>query len=113
MSSPAGSRDIPPPLELECLRALWGLGEASVGDVRKKIHDGGRELAYTTVMTALDRLEKRGGVTRRKQGRFFIYTPKLSREFLRRLAVKDLVDRLFDGSEQVLLAYLESTSRVP
>jgi len=104
---PAPPRDIPPPLELECLRALWGIGEGSVRDVRQKLV-GNRNLAYTTVMTVLDRLEKRGGVTRRKQGRSFLYAPKVSRETLRKFAVKELVDGFFDGSERALLEYLRS-----
>src|SRR5712672_2418946 len=106
MRRPAPPRDIPPPLELECLRALWGLGEGSVRDVRKSIVK--RNLAYTTVMTVLDRLEKRGGVTRKKRGRSFIYAPKLSREALRKLAVKEMLDAFFDGSEETLLEYLRT-----
>jgi BlaI family penicillinase repressor len=104
MRRPAPPRDIPPPLELECLRVLWGMGEGSVRDVRKVMVK--RDLAYTTVMTVLDRLEKRGGVTRRKSGRSFIYAPKLSRETLRKLALKELVDTFFDGSEDALRQYL-------
>jgi predicted transcriptional regulator len=109
---PAPPRDIPPPLELECLRALWGIGEGSVRDVRQKLV-GNRNLAYTTVMTVLDRLEKRGGVTRRKQGRSFLYAPKVSRETLRKFAVKELVDGFFDGSERALLEYLRSARVSP
>jgi len=105
MRRPAPPREIPPPLELDCLRALWGLGEGSVRDVRKVMVK--RELAYTTVMTVLDRLEKRGGVTRKKRGRSFIYAPKLSRETLRRYAVKELVDAFFDGSDEALLRFLQ------
>jgi len=56
----------------------------------------------------LDRLEKRGGVTRRKQGRSFVYVPKLSREELRRFAVKELVDRFFEGSPESLTRFLRS-----
>jgi predicted transcriptional regulator len=80
------------------------MGEGSVRDVRKVMVK--RDLAYTTVMTVLDRLEKRGGVTRRKRGRSFIYAPKLSRETLRKLALKELVDGFFDGSEDALRQYL-------
>ena len=106
MRKPAAPRDIPPPLELECLKALWGMGEGTVRDVRQ-ILVGNRNLAYTTVMTVLDRLEKRGGVSRRKQGRSFIYAPKVSQEALRRFAVKELLDTFFGGSEQALRDYLE------
>src|SRR5258706_11463448 len=104
MRRPAPPRDIPPPLELECLRALWGLGEGSVRDVRKSMVK--RNLAYTTVMTVLDRLEKRGGGTRKKRGRAFIYAPQLSREALRKLAVKGLLAAFFDRSEDALMQYM-------
>ena len=110
MRRPAAPRDIPPPLELECLKALWSLGEGSVRDVRQVLV-GDKNLAYTTVMTVLDRLEKRGGVSRRKQGRSFIYVPKMSRESLRRFAVKELIDGFFDGSEEALVSYLREQWR--
>ena len=102
-----GTRDIPPPLELECLKALWTLGEGNVKDVRRAMA-ADRNLAYTTVMTVLDRLARKGGVVRRKVGRSFVYAPVLRRENLRRLAIQDLVDRFFDGSEDALIAYLRS-----
>src|SRR5580658_9303204 len=107
MRRPAPQRDMPPPLELECLKALWGIGEGTVRDVRERMV-GNRNLAYTTVMTVLDRLEKRGGVTRRKQGRSFVYVPKLSREELRKFAVKEVVDRFFEGSNEALARFLRS-----
>jgi BlaI family penicillinase repressor len=108
MRRAAPQREMPPPLELECLKALWGMGEGTVRDVRE-VMVGNRNLAYTTVMTVLDRLEKRGGVSRRKQGRSFVYVPKLSREELRRFAVKELVDRFFDGSEEALARFLKNS----
>ena len=110
MRRPAPQRDMPPPLELECLKALWGIGEGTVRDVRH-VMVGNRNLAYTTVMTVLDRLEKRGGVSRRKQGRSFIYVPKLSREELRRFAVKEVVDRFFEGSNEALARFLKSSQQ--
>jgi BlaI family penicillinase repressor len=108
MRRPAPQRDMPPPLELECLKALWGIGEGTVRDVRH-VMVGNRNLAYTTVMTVLDRLEKRGGVSRRKQGRSFVYVPKLSREELRQFAVKEVVDRFFEGSTEALARFLKSS----
>src|SRR5580700_5945473 len=110
MRRPAPQREMPPPLELECLKALWGIGEGTVRDVRH-VMVGNRNLAYTTVMTVLDRLEKRGGVSRRKQGRSFVYVPKLSREELRRFAVKELVDTFFGGSEEALARFLKSSQQ--
>ena len=101
----SGAREIPPPLEVECLKALWTLREGSVKDVQRAL-TGNRSLAYTTVMTVLDRLARKGGVSRRKVGRSFVYVPVLSRETLRRLALQDLVDRYFEGSREALLELL-------
>lgn len=107
MRKQGSSRDIPPPLELECLKVLWTLGEGNVKDVRLVLTRS-RNLAYTTVMTILDRLVRKGGVERRKVGRSFVYSPLLSREVLRRLAVKEMVEAFFDGNEESLVAYLKS-----
>jgi predicted transcriptional regulator len=99
-------REIPPPLELECLKVLWALGEGNVRQVRQALAPN-RDLAYTTVMTVLERLARKGAVTRRKAGRSFTYVPVLSREALRRLAIRELVDCYFGGSERELIAYLQ------
>ncbi|HET8549697.1 MAG TPA: BlaI/MecI/CopY family transcriptional regulator [Bryobacteraceae bacterium] len=101
----SSSTEIPPPLELECLKTLWGLGEASVKEVREALASD-RNLAYTTVMTVLERLVRRRCVERRKVGRSFVYSATLTRDCVRRTAVKDLVDTFFDGSEDALRAWL-------
>ncbi len=105
MKRTPASHNLPPALELTCLRALWRLGEGSVHDVRKAVSKE-RVLAYTTVMTLLDRLEKRGCVARRKPGRSYIYRPKISRDTLRGHALKQLLDGFFDGSADALLRYI-------
>ena len=106
MRRPAAPRGLPPPLELICLRALWRLGEGTVHDVRRAVSKE-RVLAYTTVMTLLARLEKRGFVTRRKPGRSYLYRPKVSRDALREHALKHLVEGFFDGSDDALQSYLK------
>lgn len=98
-------REIPPPLELECLKALWSLGKGNVKDVRNAL-TANRNLAYTTVMTVLDRLARKGGVARHKVGRSFVYVPVFSRDSLRSLAIRDLVNLFFDGSRDALIQYL-------
>ncbi|MGE5646831.1 MAG: BlaI/MecI/CopY family transcriptional regulator [Acidobacteriota bacterium] len=103
---------IPPPLELRCLKALWELGEGNVKDVQQALGPD-RKLAYTTVMTVLDRLVRKNAVARRKAGRAFVYTPVLTRETLRRAAVRRLVDTLFEGSEEELIAYMRGGGREP
>jgi predicted transcriptional regulator len=99
------TRELPPRLELECLKALWGLGEANVRDVQTSL---ARSLAYTTVMTVLDRLARRGCVERRKVGRGFVYSAVLTRDSVRRVALDDLIHCFFDGSEESLRHYLQA-----
>ena len=105
------AREIPPPLELECLSALWRLGQGNVTQVREALLPS-RQLAYTTVMTVLERLAGKGMVSREKAGRFFLYSPLRSREEVRALAVTQLVERLFDGSKRSLEEYLAANLEV-
>lgn len=105
---PRAARSIPPPLEMLCLKALWSLGEANVKDVREVVVRS-RPLAYTTIMTVLERLARKGKLTRRKVGRAFVYSLQDSREAMRRAAIRELVDGFFDGSEQELIRFLQGT----
>jgi predicted transcriptional regulator len=63
-------------LEITVMEIVWARGESSVHDVAQKLD---RPLAYTTVMTTLDRLYKKGLLHRRKSDRAFLYAPRLSR----------------------------------
>jgi predicted transcriptional regulator len=65
------------PLENTVMEILWMCGDCNVHDVIKRL---GRPLAYTTVMTTLDRLFKKALLNRRKDERAFIYSPRLSRK---------------------------------
>lgn len=98
-------REVPPPLELACLSAFWSLQEANVRSVQEIVAQS-RPLAYTTIMTVLDRLVRKGKLTRRKIGRSFVYAPTQTRETLRRAAVRELVEGYFDGSEAHLVEFL-------
>lgn len=96
-----------PPLELECMNALWGLGEGTVQAVRERIF-AVRPLAYTTVMTIMDRLARKGIVEREKKGHAHIYRPAVSEESVRRQAVERLLQEHFQGSREGLRRHLES-----
>jgi predicted transcriptional regulator len=106
------ARHTPPPLELLCLNALWELGEGNVRDVRQVVARA-RPLAYTTIMTVLDRLVRKACLARRKVGRSFVYSPQSTRDAMRQTAVQELVDGFFDGSEQELLAFLRHATPAP
>ena len=105
---PRTAREVPPPLELLCLRALWTLGEGNVKAVQQVVAES-RPLAYTTIMTVLDRLVRRGMIARRKVGRAFVYSPRASRDSMRKAAVRELLDGFFDGSEQELVQFLRGS----
>jgi predicted transcriptional regulator len=64
------------PLEIAVMEILWAQGQGNVHEVVQKLS---RPLAYTTVMTTLDRLFKKGLLDRRKSERAFVYSPRLSR----------------------------------
>jgi predicted transcriptional regulator len=107
---PKATRDVPPPLELACLKALWSLQEGNVKDVRRIVVQS-RPLAYTTIMTVLERLVRKGKLARRKVGRAFVYSPEASRDAMRRVAIHELLEGFFDGSETELMEFLRGAER--
>ncbi|HTC48824.1 MAG TPA: BlaI/MecI/CopY family transcriptional regulator [Candidatus Aquilonibacter sp.] len=83
------------PLEQRMLDSLWARSTATV---RELVDESCKDLAYTTVMTTLDRLFKKGLLTRSEEGRAFRYTPRFSREELRREAAGHAFRQLLDAS---------------
>lgn len=101
-------------LQLEIMGVLWRRGEATVVDVREALGPE-RDLAHTTVSTLLSRLEKRGVVSRRKEGRQYVYEPAVAQERVRRSVVSEIgevADRLFAGDVADLVTHLLSDSDV-
>jgi predicted transcriptional regulator len=95
------------PGEFELMEILWPLGEASVKDVWKKV-DPGRDLAYTTVMTVLDKMYRKGILAQRKKGKAYLYTPLLDREQALRGVIERLCDVYFGGSVPELTNFVNS-----
>jgi predicted transcriptional regulator len=83
------------PLEQRMLDALWAKGSSSV---RELIEHGCQDLAYTTIMTTLDRLFKKGLLTRSADGRAFRYAPRCSREEFHREAANHAFRQMLDVS---------------
>jgi BlaI family transcriptional regulator, penicillinase repressor len=96
------------PLELDCMNALWPLGEATVRDIQLALAET-RPRAYTTI---LDRLAKKSVVLRRKAGRAWIYRPNLSVDDARSHAVAQVVDGFFAGSAEALAMHIASSRRL-
>lgn len=91
-------------LEREVMEEIWRHGETSVRDVQTAFDN---RAAYTTLMTTLDRLHKKGLLERRKDGRAFLYAPRISREDFTRSVTKDVIDGLLgqtDGETKPVLA---------
>jgi BlaI family transcriptional regulator, penicillinase repressor len=93
------------PLELDCMNMLWPVGQATVREIRDLLAPR-RPRAYTTIMTIMDRLARKGIVERRKVGRAYIYSPNLSAEDARLQALGQVVDNFFGGSKEALIAQL-------
>jgi predicted transcriptional regulator len=94
------------PLETSVMGVLWARGECSVREVVPQLD---RPLAYTTVMTTLDRLYKKGFLLRRKSERAFLYSPLLSRRDWERKLAGDLIEGFLAGpsaSRERLLSFL-------
>lgn len=91
-------------LQLAILRALWERGEAPVSKVHAALADRG--LALTTIATMLRKMEEKGLVAHREQGRQFFYRAEIDPELVQRNLVGDLVTRLFDGNPMALVNHL-------
>jgi BlaI family transcriptional regulator, penicillinase repressor len=97
-------------LQLQILKILWERGDATVTQVMENLT--GTELAYTTVATMLRKMEGRGLVTHRAEGRSFIYRPKLKPAEVSHSMANHLVDRLFEGSLIDAVNHLLTTREV-
>ena len=96
-------------LELKILQVLWRLGPSQVLVVQQELED---ELAYTTVQTMLNVLERKGRVKRRLRGRAYEYRAAVSQETTLGGAVSDLIDRMFSGSPEELVMSLVKTRQL-
>lgn len=98
--------------ELRLMQVLWDKGEATVGEVVESIQDE-KQPAYNTVLTMLRILEQKGYATHDKDGRAFIYRPRVGRDEARRSAVTHLLRRMFDNSPSLLVLNLLEHQKVP
>jgi predicted transcriptional regulator len=94
---------IPTARELDVLSILWRNGSGTVSEVRDLLAD---DLSYTTVLWVLQTLEQKGYVTHSKEGRAYRYHPVLEPEETGRSALARLLDKVFHGSAEFLLAQL-------
>ena len=97
------------PGEFELMEILWPLGEATVKEVWQKV-DPARNLAYTTVMTVLEKMYRKGILNQRKKGKAYIYSALLSRDDVVNGVLEHVCNTYFNGSATALSAAVNSRS---
>ena len=103
-------RKLPPALEMEVLKALWRIEGGTVSQVQEQMRNR-KPLAYTTVMTMLDRLTRKGVVARVKRGRSYRYAPVMHKDEALQLALDRIVHDFFGDSSERLLEHLIDVRR--
>jgi predicted transcriptional regulator len=93
------------PQELEIMKVVWGGDESSVRDVYEALRER-RRIAYTTVMTMMNVLERKGHLKKRTEGRSFVYRAARPRQKVVGSMVREFIDRVFGGSAEPLLVQL-------
>ena len=95
--------------ELDVMAVLWARGSGTVAEVREALPD---PLAYTTVLTVLRTLEEKGFVGHEEEGKAHRYLPLVARERAGRSALNRMMEKLFDGSPELLLTQLVSDRKL-
>ncbi len=98
-----------PPRELEVMSVLWRLGSATVGEVRELLEE---DLAYTSVLSALQTLEEKGYVRHEPEGRAYRYFPTVEAERAGGSALARIRDAIFHGSAEKMFAQLVSDRKL-
>ena len=99
------------PQELEIMKVVWRTGPATVRDVYEDLLQH-RRIAYTSVMTMMNVLERKGHLRKSAQDRAFVYEPTAPQRRVLSSMVGEFVDRVFNGSASPLLQHLFEDERI-
>lgn len=103
-------RDLFTERELDVMSILWRRGSATVAEVREDLDE---ELAYTSVLSVLQTLAEKGYVRHEQEGRAYRYIPTVAPEEAGGSALNRIMDKIFHGSAESLLAQLVAERRIP
>ncbi|HEY2473124.1 MAG TPA: BlaI/MecI/CopY family transcriptional regulator [Terracidiphilus sp.] len=93
-------------LELKIMQVIWRLGNSTVAAVQDELQP---PLAYTTVQTVMNILERKGKLKRELEGRAFVYSARVSEEKAVGQSLRDMIERMFGGSsEELVMSLLKS-----
>jgi predicted transcriptional regulator len=96
-------------LELDLMQVIWRRGASTVAEVQEELD---QELAYTTVQTMLNILERKSKLQRELRGRAFVYSAVVSEQRANGNALRDLIDRMFGGSSEELVMSLVKSKQI-
>lgn len=97
--------------ELELLQILWEIQPAGLGDIRARLQEK-RPVATTTVATMLKVMREKGLAKRTQGRRGYLWSSRVSRQAVSNRLLRSLLDRVFDGSAQRLVAHLLESRRL-
>jgi BlaI family penicillinase repressor len=98
-------------LQRTVMEMVWEMGEASVHQVRDRL-DRKKKLAYTTVLTAMQKLEQAGWLRHRNEGKSYVYLPTRTREEAGARSVRKFTERIFDGDAVLMFQHLMRESKL-
>lgn len=103
----------PTELELEILKVLWEDSPLPVREVRARLEaEADRPLAHSSVITMLNIMHRKGFVRRRREGKSFLFSPRVNKENVTGRIMRDLVSRLFEGSPSAMVLNLLETVEI-
>ena len=101
------------PAEYEIIQILWnGTSSLSVSQVLKVLRSK-KSVAYTTVMTLLDKMARKGSLERVKRGKAYYYRPRVRRSGVLSFLVQEFADQYFDGEEEKLATFVQRLNSPP
>lgn len=98
-------------LQQEVMDEVWLLGDATVADIHERLARR-RKIAYTTVLTTMRNLERRGMLSHEQRGKAFLYRPTMARDEYAAGTIRSFVDRVFGGKPEELLCHLLGAPRI-
>jgi len=104
-------KTVPTDVELEVLQVIWRRGQATVREVHQDLVQN-RKIAYTTVLTIMGILERKGHLKKTAGERAYVYSPARPKRRVVKTMIDEFVSRVFNGSTRPLLVHLVEDSRI-
>jgi BlaI family transcriptional regulator, penicillinase repressor len=110
---PRPESEHPTELELDILKVLWTESPLPVREVRARLERGaGRPLAHSSVITMLNIMHRKGYLRRKREGKAFLFAPRVEKDRVAGNMMRDLLSRAFDGSAKALVLNLLDTAEL-